>query len=144
MNPETDKLAKTCCSMEWSRAEKSVEVRACAGGLRVLCAETVSKDAAGFANVCGLGFLVPWSEVVDLCAALLGYEGDVYDKRAGDGLATLRLRVHKGALGVFVGVSIQWDGRADADSFRAISLLVPSDVASELARFSADRVPDAA
>ncbi len=139
-----ENLAKTSCSIEWSAAEKSVEIRACARGLVVLCSEGVSRDAAGFVNVCGVGYLVPWGEVVDLCAALLGTEGDVFDRKSADGRAARRCRVHKGALGVFVGVRISWDGRADADGFRAISATVPADVAEEFARFCAEKVPEVA
>ena len=133
MNTE---IARTSCSITYAHAEKHVDFRAARRGLIVTVSDCVGLDRDGAPRLAGYGQLVPWSDAVDLCAALLGDDGDTYDRTTDDGLAARRVRVHRRALGVFVGVRAAYHG--DADGFRARSATIPPAVAAEIARAVAE------
>lgn len=105
------------------------------GDIRLAVADLVDDAARTFGETPAR---IPSAKQVDLCAALLGDDGDVFDwVRDDKTLFNVRVRVHRTARGVFVGISRAWYGRTDAAAFFARTMYIPAEVAERVARYCA-------
>lgn len=105
------------------------------GDIRLAVADLVDDAARTFGETPAR---IPAAKQVDLCAALLGDDGDVFDwVRDDKTLFNVRIRVHRAARGVFVGISRDWYGRADGAAFVARTIHIPFEVAERVARYCA-------
>lgn len=105
------------------------------GDIRLAVADLVDDAARTFGETPAR---IPSAKQVDLCAALLGDDGDVFDwVRDDKTLFNVRVRVHRAERGVFVGISRAWYGRTDAAAFFARTMYIPAEVAERVARYCA-------
>ena len=104
------------------------------GDIRLAVADLVDDAARTFAE---LPARIPAARVVDLCAALIGDDEDVFDWTDDGELFKLRVRIHHAPQGVFVGISRNWHGRIGAGAFHARTMYIPAEVAERVARYCA-------
>lgn len=116
-------------------AEKQLLVHhARRGDLRISVAALVDANKRTYIETAAR---IPAARVVDLCAALLGDDGDVFDWTDDGALFKLRVRIHHAPQGVFVGISRNWHGRIGAGAFQARTMYIPAEVAERVARYCA-------
>lgn len=116
-------------------AEKQLHVNhARRGDLRLAVAALVDANERTYIETAAR---IPAARVVDLCAALLGDDGDVFDWTDDGALFKLRVRIHHAPQGVFVGISRNWHGRIGAGAFQARTMYIPAEVAERVARYCA-------